>query len=191
MNMKLSRLALTALALAVPSLAQAHPGLHMHGFAAGVAHPLTGLDHLLAMVAVGFWAASLGGAARFVVPGAFVSFMTLGAAAGANLGVDFPLVEYAIAASVIALGLLVAFDARVPTAAAAALVGVFAVFHGYAHGAEAPAGQSLAMFGAGFVLATIALHGAGLALGSVRFGRMARFAGVALATTGVWLVASI
>jgi urease accessory protein len=191
MNTKLSRLALAALALAAPSLAHAHPGLHMHGFEAGVVHPLIGLDHLLAMVAVGFWAASLGGAARWIVPGAFVSFMTLGAIVGANLGVDFPQVEYAIAASVIALGLLLAFEVRIPTSAAAALVGVFAVFHGYAHGAEAPAGQSFALFGAGFVLATAALHGVGLALGALRFGRIARLAGVALATTGVWLVASI
>ena len=186
-----SRLALAALALAAPSLAQAHPGLHMHGFEAGLVHPLTGLDHLLAMIAVGFWAASLGGAARWIVPGAFVSFMTLGAFVGASLGIDLPLVEYAIAASVVALGLLVAFEARVPTPAAAALVGLFAAFHGYAHGAEAPAGQSFALFGAGFVLATVALHGVGLGLGGLRFGRLARFAGVAVATTGVWLVASI
>lgn len=189
--MNWTRVAFAALALAAPSIAQAHPGLHMHGFGDGLAHPLTGLDHLLAMVAVGFWAASLGGVARWLVPAAFVSVMTIGAAAGIA-GLHLPNVEYAIAASVVALGLLVAFDVRVPAPAAAALVGLFAIFHGFAHGAEAPAGQSFLLFGAGFALMTAALHGVGLGLGALRFsGALRRIGGFAVAGAGLWLAASI
>lgn len=186
-----TRIFFLALALAAPSIAQAHPGLHMHGFGDGLAHPLTGLDHLLAMIAVGFWAASLGGMARWLVPGAFVSVMILGALAGVA-GLQLPNVEYAIAASVVALGLIVALDVKVPVAAAAALVGLFAAFHGFAHGAEAPAGESFVLFGAGFVLMTALLHGVGLGLGALHLsGVLRRAAGLAVAGAGVWLAASI
>lgn len=186
-----TRIALAALALAAPSIAQAHPGLHMHGFGDGLAHPLTGLDHLLAMVAVGFWAATLGGGARWLVPAAFVSVMMLGALAGVA-GLQLPNVEYAIAASVVALGLLVAFDVSVPAPAAAALVGLFAAFHGFAHGAEAPVGQSFLLFGAGFAIMTAILHAVGLGLGALRFsGAVRRIGGLAVAGAGVWLAASI
>jgi urease accessory protein len=191
MTTKPIRLAFLALAIAAPTMAEAHPGLHMHGFGDGLAHPLTGLDHLLAMVAVGFWAASLGGAARWLVPAAFVSVMTLGAFAGVS-GLHLPAVDYAIAASVVVLGLLVAFEARVPTAAAAALVGVFALFHGFAHGVEAPSGQSFLLFGVGFVLATAALHGVGLGLGALRFGgALTRVSGFAVAAAGVYFAATV
>jgi len=183
--------AFAAVLLGAPSIAQAHPGLHMHGFEAGLIHPLTGLDHLLAMIAVGFWAASLGGAARWIVPGAFVVVMALGGLAGAA-GLQLPAVEYVIAASVFALGLLVAFDVRVPTIAAAALVALFAAFHGFAHGVEAPADTSFIVFGFGFVIVTALLHGVGLGLGTLRFsGAFGRLAGAAVALAGVYLVASV
>jgi urease accessory protein len=191
MTSKSIRLAFLALAIVAPTIAHAHSGAHMHGFGDGLAHPLTGLDHLLAMVAVGFWAASLGGAARWLVPAAFVSVMTLGAFVGVS-GLQLPAVEYAIAASVVVLGLLVAFEARIPTAAAAALVGVFALFHGFAHGVEAPLGQSFLLFGAGFVLATAALHAVGLGLGALRFGgALTRVAGFSVAAAGMYFAATV
>lgn len=185
--MKLFRsVAVAGLAL-LPSLAEAHVGFHADGLGAGLHHPFSGLDHLLAMVAVGFWAATLGGRARYLVPAAFVSLLTAGAIAGSN-GLLLPAVETAIAASVVALGLLIAFEVRIATWAASALVGAFALFHGHAHGAEMPAMASPLAYGAGFVAATVALHAAGLGLGAIRSGRLlSRIAGGAIAATGLAL----
>jgi urease accessory protein len=185
---KLSWNFVIALVLAglTPSIAEAHPGLHAHGFADGFAHPFTGLDHLCAMVAVGYWAASLGGSARWIAPAAFVCLMAMGALLGLN-AVALPAVEYGIAASVVALGLLVAFDVRMPVAAAAALVGGFALFHGYAHGSEMPAASNALYYGGGFLLATVMLHAIGLTLGSLRMNRVfGRLAGGAIALTGCY-----
>ncbi len=173
-----------------PTLALAHPGHDAAGFFAGFLHPFSGLDHMLAMTAVGFWAASLGGAARWIAPGAFLSLMALGGFAG-MAGVEVPFVEYVVAASVVALGLLIAFDVRIPTAGAAALVALFAAFHGLAHGAEARAAASFASFAAGFIGATAALHAAGLGLGAWRFGGGGRLAGFAVAAAGLYLLASV
>ncbi|MCD0417404.1 HupE/UreJ family protein [Rubrivivax sp. JA1024] len=182
--------ALASLAVCVPGLAEAHTGVHLltsEGAAAGFAHPFLGLDHLLAMVAVGLWAASLGGRARWLVPGSFIALMTFGAIGGAS-GLALPAVEPMIALSVIALGVLVALAVRVPTGAAAAVVAVFGVFHGAAHGAEMPALASPLAYGLGFVAATALLHGAGLALGGLR-SRLPTFrlAGGAIALAGVVL----
>src|SRR5581483_4853903 len=140
-------------------------------FAHGFAHPLSGLDHLLAMVAVGLYAALLGGRALWLVPASFVTMMTVGGAIG-MAGIALPYTEVAIALSVVVLGLALALRIGVPTLAAMALVGAFAVFHGYAHGVEMPAAASSYAFAAGFVLATTLLHGVGLALG-VAAGRLA------------------
>ena len=170
-----------------PALAQAHPGFHPEGFAAGVLHPFTGVDHLLAMTAVGFWAATLGGRARFLVPAAFILLMIAGAVLGLN-GVPVPGVEQGIAASVVVLGLVIAFQLRIPTLFAALLVGVFAIFHGHAHGAELPEATDPVSFAIGFVLATAILHGIGLGAGLLApmanrrlFGRLA---GGAIASCG-------
>ena len=173
-----------------PTLALAHPGHDASGFSAGFQHPFTGLDHVLAMTAVGFWAASLGGAARWTVPGAFLSLMALGGIAG-MAGVQLPFAEYVVAASVVGLGLLVAFDVRIPTAGAAALVALFAAFHGFAHGVAATAPASFASFGAGFIGATAALLAVGLGLGAWRYGGGRRLAGLAVAVAGVYLVAFV
>jgi len=181
------RIGAAVLAFGAPSLAFAHPGLHASGFSAGLAHPVTGLDHLLAMVAVGVWAAALGGAARWIVPAAFVALMALGALLGVNAA-GLPAVEHMVAASVVALGLLIAFRAKLPAAWAAALVGLFALFHGYAHGAEAPQGMSLAIFGVGFMAMTAGLHIAGLGVGTLlRDGIVQRLAGALTAAAGVAL----
>jgi urease accessory protein len=154
------------LLLLLPSLAQAHPGLpgHTHGFSNGLLHPLTGLDHICAMVAVGLWAAQRGGRALWLVPLTFVSIMVIGGIFGMG-GVGIPYVEQGIAASVLVLGIFIAAAVRLPLAASAAIVGLFALFHGYAHGAEMPDSSSGFAYGIGFVVATASLHLSGIALG--------------------------
>lgn len=183
-----------AIAFALSTPAAAHVGSgEMHGFAYGFAHPIGGLDHMLAMVAVGLLAASLGGRAMWLVPAAFVLMMAAGGLLGMSQ-VALPYVELAIASSVIVLGLAVALRLPMPTMAAMALVGVFAVFHGHAHGAEMPADASGAGYAAGFLLATALLHAAGICLGLLiaRIGRaganVTQAGGAALSLAGVALV---
>jgi urease accessory protein len=155
----------------VPTAALAHPGLgDAHGFVQGFAHPLGGLDHVLAMVTVGIFAWQLGGRALWLVPASFVLAMAAGGAL-AMLGVPVPLVELGIATSVIVLGAVVALGVKAPLAIAMGLVGLFAIFHGHAHGSEMPLDASGSAYGAGFVLATALLHVAGIALG-VAIGRI-------------------
>ena len=185
-----------AILLALPALAQAHPGHDGHDltwdFSSGFAHPLSGWDHLLAMIAVGLWAAQLGGRARWLVPAAFVSVMTLGATLG-RTGIIFPGVEQGIAASVLVLGLLIATAVRLPVTAGMALVGVFAIFHGFAHGAEMPATAGGLLYGAGFIAATALLHAAGVGLGvfAARTSANAtKYAGWAIAASGVVMFAT-
>lgn len=146
--------------LAAPAFAHTGVGA-TSGFAAGVAHPLFGLDHLLAMVAVGAWAALLGGRALWLVPAAFVAAMLVGGGV-ALAGVDLPMVETGIALSVVVLGALVAVNARVVVGAGMAVVALFALFHGHAHGSELPAGLSAAGYALGFAISTAVLHGAGI-----------------------------
>lgn len=165
-----------------PSLALAHTGLGAHGAFDGLAHPFLGADHLLAMVAVGLWAARLGGAAQWAVPVSFVAVMALGATLPGMAGI-----EGGIGASVVVLGLMVALAVRVPTVAAALLVAAFAAFHGAAHGAEMPSGASGLAYGAGFIAATTALHGAGLVLGQGGW-RLARALGALTAAGGALLI---
>ena len=186
--MKHIRLAL-ALAL-VPMVAQAHPGhgSETAGIGAGLAHPFTGLDHILAMIAVGLWAVQLGKRALWLLPVSFVSAMAAGAALG-MAGVRLPFVEPAILASVIGLGALVAFAARLPLGASAAVVAVAALFHGQAHGSEMPADASGLLSVTGFILATAMLHAIGIAGGftlqRIAQHRAIRAAGVAIFSTAV------
>lgn len=171
--------------------AQAHAGLHGAGFTTGVVHPFSGLDHLLAMVAVGLWAAQLGGKARWAVPSAFVAMLGVGSALG-MLGVNLPGVEAGIAASVLALGLLIAFSTRLPVAAGMALAGAFAIFHGHAHGAEMPGIATPWLYALGFIFSTALLHGVGLGAGMhAKRGKLVRLGGAALTFTGVWILAGI
>ncbi len=179
--------------LATPLPAFAHLNPAEHGsLLAGVSHPLTGLDHIVVMLLVGIWAATFKGVARFAIPAAFVVMMLAGFGL-AMAGVSLPFVEPAIVASLVAVGLLVALAVRVPAAAAAAIVGVFAVFHGHAHGSELGAAGALS-YACGFALATAALHGAGLWLGAVAVRHaqpMAiRGAGLLAAATGLVLFAA-
>ena len=159
-------LAAIAAAIAlVPTAALAHSGTgHVHGFAQGFAHPLGGIDHVLAMVTVGVFAWQLGGRALWLVPATFVLVMAAGGAFGIA-GVELPSVEFGIAASLVALGAIVAFKIKAPRAVAIGVVGAFAVFHGHAHGTEMPPDALGAAYAAGFLLATALLHAGGIALG--------------------------
>lgn len=153
-----------ALLAGLPSVALAHPGIgDATGFMHGLSHPLSGLDHILAMTLVGVIAYQLGGRARWLVPTTFVLVMALGGALGVQ-GVTVPFVEVGIALSVVVLGAIVALRVTLPMAAAAALVGMFAIFHGYAHAAEMPESASGAAYAAGFMIATGLLHIAGIAV---------------------------
>jgi urease accessory protein len=185
------RIAAAICLVAVPGAALAHPGhADVAGFGQGFAHPLGGLDHVLAMVAVGVYAAVLGGRALWAVPAAFVGAMATGAALGAA-GVPMPHVEIAITLSVVALGLAVALRIGLPTLGAMTLVGLFAVFHGHAHGAEMVMEAGGPAYAAGFLLATALLHGAGLAAGLLTARsapRLAPMAGGAMALAGVALL---
>ena len=186
--------ALAASVAAGPALAHTGVG-DTAGFAHGVLHPLTGLDHLLAMVAVGLIAVQIGGRALLLVPLSFLGMMMVGGALGAA-GVGLPHVELAIALSVVVLGAAVAFRLAMPVAAAMALVGIFAVFHGHAHGAEMPETASGLVYGLGFIAATALLHAVGIGLG-LSVGRLdrvggrpvMRLAGAAFAAAGLGLLA--
>ena len=172
-------------------------GLSAHGFADGFAHPFGGLDHILAMVTVGILAWQLGGRAIWVVPASFVSLMAIGGALGIT-GEPLPWVELGIAASVIVLGTMVALGVRAPLAMLMAIVGLFAIFHGYAHGCEMPLDASGSTYAAGFVLATALLHVAGIALGFLigrignAYGRLAyQMGGGSVALVGVGILAHV
>jgi urease accessory protein len=177
---------LVALA-ASPAFAHAQQG-QAAGFLTGLRHPISGADHVLAMVAVGLWGAQLGAPAIWLLPVTFPMVMAFGGFLGL-LGVPLPGVELGIAAAAILLGSMIAKEARPPLSAAAVLVGFFAVFHGYAHGTELPAGQSGLPYSVGFVIATGCLHATGIAIGLIHrfpWGRVAlRVAGAAIAAGGL------
>src|SRR5512139_350131 len=161
------------------------------GFATGLLHPVSGLDHVLAMVAVGLWGAQLGAPAIWLLPVTFPLMMAFGGFLGL-IGVPLPGVEIGIAASAILLGAMVALQARPPLALAGLLVAFFAVFHGHAHGTELPAGQSALLYSLGFVVATGLLHAVGIAIGLIHrwsSGRLLlRGAGVVVTLAGVFFL---
>ena len=186
---------LFVLATAIPASAHVGHG-EAHDLLHGFMHPIGGLDHMLAMVAVGMLAALLGRRALWMVPASFMVMITVGAAL-AIAHLHLPFVEIGISLSVIAFGVAVALQLPLPTAAAMALVAVFAVFHGAAHGAEMPTDASGAIYAAGFLAATGLLHivGIGLGTGLNRLASMrdaiSRVAGGAIAIAGVFLAASV
>ncbi|WP_445502899.1 HupE/UreJ family protein [Microvirga sp. G4-2] len=188
MRLMRSILAIGVVASATPALA--HTGQHLiSGFAAGFGHPFTGLDHILAMVSVGLFAAFLGSRAIWAVPAGFIAMMLVGGAVG-MMGVSIPAVETGIAASVIVLGALMAWGRSWHPAAAMVFVGSFALFHGYAHGIEFPGGSSALAYSTGFALASLALHLFGLAMGAgpTRQSQASRISGVAVTLAGLWVV---
>lgn len=179
-----------------PSLALAHPGHPGHDFTwdfnTGFSHPWSGADHLLAMIAVGIWAVQLGGRSRWLIPAAFIAMMSIGAVLG-RAGGAIPGIEQGIAASVFALGLLVATARRVPLWVGMTLTGFFALFHGYAHGVEIPSTAAGFSYGIGFVCATASLHAIGLGLGTLAgktSRRITAVAGCAIAAAGLLLLAT-
>ncbi|MBK1698167.1 HupE/UreJ family protein [Rhodovibrio salinarum] len=176
------------------SSATAHTGaMTTGGFTTGFLHPIGGLDHVLAMVTVGLLAFHMGGRATWAVPASFVGMMVVGGVLGAA-AITLPLVELAIVLSVVVLGAIVASGRALPSILAIAVVGVFAVFHGHAHGAEMPVAASGITYGLGFVLATALLHGAGLLAGYAlaRFdsgAKLMRVTGAAASCAGLLLLA--
>jgi len=197
MRTALLRSLILAFAL-LPTAAFAHTGLgDGHGFVHGFSHPLGGLDHILAMVTVGIFAWQLGGRALWLVPATFILVMAAGGLLGIA-GVPVPFVELGIVASVIVLGAIVALGVKAPVAMAMGIVGLFALFHGHAHGTEMPLDASGLSYAAGFMLATAVLHTGGITLGcligriSDSYGRIAyRVAGSVVALTGVAILTHV
>ena len=177
--------------LFIPSLVSAHTGVGPTiGFWYGFIHPFSGLDHILAMVAVGIWAAQLGGKALWIVPSTFVSAMIVGGILGIN-GVALPFVEQGIIMSILILGVLIVAAARLPIGISTLLVGLFAIFHGHAHGTEMPLAMSGLRYGLGFISATILLHASGISLAvllrKIQHSQVLRFAGVGIVMAGIVL----
>lgn len=198
--MKSNHATIAAVALAgilVPGYALAHTGATgVSGFASGLGHPIGGLDHVLAMVAVGLLAAVLGGRALWLVPTSFVAAMVLGGLIGMT-GTTVPFVEAGIALSIVVIAGLAALGWALPVAGAMAIVGIFAVFHGVAHGAEMPVDSSGAAYAAGFALSTAFLHLTGIAAGLLLMratsnGRVAaRGIGAGIAVLGLGVAAGV
>lgn len=176
----------------IAKAAEAHTyGATGGGFPQGFLHPMGGLDHLLAMIAVGLWAAQVGGKALWRIPACFVAVMAVGGLA-ATSGVALPMVELGVVGSLIVLGSLVAFAANIPVRLGMAVVGLFAVFHGYAHGTEIPQAGSALLYSAGFLSATALLHLSGITAGLLgREGlpaRLVRLGGAGTAAVGLYLL---
>ena len=178
------------LLIASPALAHVEQGQAV-GFVTGLEHPWSGLDHVLAMIAVGLWGAQLGNPALWILPVTFPMVMAMGAMMGL-LGIPLPGIEVGIAVSAILLGAMVLGEVRPKLYIAAVMVGFFAVFHGHAHGTELPPGQSGLLYSMGFVIATGCLHGIGILLGTIHrwpAGKMAlRGAGAFIAAMGVFFL---
>lgn len=185
------RRALPVVAIAIPATVHAHPVHGVLEFSAGALHPVIGLDHLAAMLAVGLLAAQLGGRARWALPVAFVAALALGATAGVA-GFAIPGLEHGIAFSVLALGAIVALAARLPLGAAAATVALSGAFHGMAHGIEIPADANGLVFGLGFVVSSALLHLTGIALGCALIrtshGAAIRYVGAAAAVLALGMM---
>lgn len=180
------------LSLVFSQVASAHvDGDQAAGFITGLQHPWSGLDHVLAMIAVGLWGAQLGSPALWILPIAFPMMMAVGAMMGL-VGIPVPGVEIGIALSAILLGTMILAEVRPRLAIAIAMVGFFAIFHGHAHGTELPDGQSGLLYSMGFVIATGCLHGLGVAMGLVKSlpaGRLAlRGAGTFIAAMGMFFL---
>jgi urease accessory protein len=186
MNLRRSAFLVAAMLWPVAVWAHAESG-KADGFLAGLHHPISGLDHILAMISVGLWGAQLGAPAIWLLPVTFPIVMAFGGMLGL-IGVPLPGVEIGIAASAIILGVAVLSEWRPPLWVAAVIVGIFAIFHGHAHGTELPPGSSGMLYSIGFVMATGLLHAVGITIGLIHrwnWGRWAlRFAGTVVALAG-------
>lgn len=191
MRLHTLKMGLVALFATIPALALAHPGHeYTTSFISGFMHPIGGLDHLLAMLAIGLWAASLGGRALWAVPAAFVGTMLMGGGL-VVAGVQVPFFEQGIVLSVILMGALLVGAARFPVAICAGIAGLFALFHGAAHGLEMPSNANGAEYALGFAAATALLHLVGIGFGAViaRFQApiITRVTGSLIAIAGLFL----
>jgi urease accessory protein len=178
--------------IAIPRFLFAHvEGGNAAGFLSGFQHPISGWDHIVAMIAVGLWGAQLGAPAIWVLPVAFPMMMALGGLLGL-IGIALPAVEIGIGASALVLGIMVAIELKPPLYICISIVAIFAIFHGYAHGAELAPGTSPIGYSLGFVVSTGCLHGVGILIGLIhkwQFGRRAvRLAGGLIAAAGVFFV---
>jgi urease accessory protein len=176
----------------IPTAGAHNIGAEGAGFITGLAHPFMGLDHLLAMIAVGIWAAQTGGSAVWRLPLSFIVMMAFAALISAS-GFSLPALEPLITGSVVLLGLMVVFAIRLPINLSMLLVGLFAVFHGYAHGLEMPQASSAFLYGSGFVLATALLHLIGMGLGKVAYRKhlISRLSGTIITLAGLYLAATV
>lgn len=188
--MKISslRISLAVLLSLLCPLVLAHPS-HGSGIADGLLHPLTGLDHLLAMVGVGLWSAQQSGHSRWLIPGSFVLLMGFAGWLG-TLGYSLPFIESGIATSVLLIGLLISFSIKTSALFGMLMVGMFAVLHGFAHGTEMPPSVSAWQFGAGFMLTTTLLHAIGFLSGTAlhKNEKLMRIGGAGIAMCGGFLV---
>lgn len=194
-RLAIKNIALCILLLTIAVAARAHSDqVETGGFVSGYLHPLTGFDHLLAMIAVGIWGATLGKPLVWALPVTFPLLMVVGGVLGIAR-VPIPFVETGIAASVVVLGLAIAAAWKAPTAVALAIISVFGVLHGHAHGTELPSAASPAAYAAGFVVATGMLHLAGIAIGALavapRGKQLLRGCGSLIAIAGVWILAGM
>jgi urease accessory protein len=192
MHKRTARFSAAAMLLVFSSAAYAHPGHNVSGFTAGLMHPFLGLDHLLAMAAVGLWAAQSGGKRIWLLPAAFMTMLVMGAA----LAMQWPslqLVESGTAFSVLALGLLIALAWKLPASLSVAITALFGLLHGYAHGLELPESAAPAEYAFGFLGATASLHLGGMAVGVAsrsQYAALTRILGVAVAACGAYLLAN-
>lgn len=191
MKTSFTKYALALAALGASGTAMAHTGHPVDGALSGFVHPFSGADHLVAMLMVGLWAGLSAGRRAWLPIVSFMAFMMVGGLLGV-LGIALPNIEAGIAASLLVMGLLLATLARLPAGAGIFVVGLFAVFHGHAHGAEMPAAAAPALYALGFLLATASLHLTGLGLSRLaqRFHSewLLRGAGIASGGLGAWLL---
>jgi urease accessory protein len=198
----ITKLLTAIILLGASSAAFAHPGHDVSGLAAGLMHPFSGLDHLLAMVAVGLWAAQgntekrntkkRGGRKIWLLPATFMTMLAVGAAAAMHWQ-SLPLVEAGIATSVLALGLLIALAMQLPAMLSVAITALFGLLHGYAHGLELPESAAPATYALGFLAATATLHLSGIAVGVAtrdRYALLTKMLGVVIAASGAYLLVS-
>jgi urease accessory protein len=193
MRKNMMKIIAIALLSVITPLAEAHTGVAQHGFMSGLAHPFLGLDHLLAMLAVGIWAGRSGAKASWRIPTAFIGIIAISALLSQGL-TSMPLIENGIAVSLLLLGLFIVLAVKLPVAIGMVVVSLFAVFHGVAHGVELPVAASPLWYVSGFVLATALLHAAGLVAARAKSDLsliIVRLTGAVIATTGgVMLLAS-
>lgn len=188
-----AKLLITILLFGTSSAAFAHPGHDVSGMAAGLMHPFSGLDHMLAMIAVGLWAAQGGGRKVWLLPATFMTMLAVGAGIAMQWQ-SLPLVDAGIATSVLVMGLLIMLSLQFPVALSVSITALFGLFHGYAHGLELPQSAAPAEYALGFLAATAILHFSGVTLGITtrrHYALLSRMMGSAIAISGAFLLAFV